>query len=69
MQTAYKDLNIQLLPSKILQELNQNSKMISHFSHISESFSTKVISQDSFLQGSNLNYNEGFSTLLNQIFS
>jgi hypothetical protein len=68
MQTAYRDLNIQLLPNKILQELNQDSKILSQISHISESFSANVVCQDSFVKWSSFNYKEGLSTLLNQSF-
>lgn len=44
MQKAYKDLDIQLLPNVISQELNQNSNLLSQLNEVSNSLSTIILS-------------------------
>jgi hypothetical protein len=44
MQTAYKDLDIQLLPNGIIQELSQKSNLLTHVNTLTESFSTNLVS-------------------------
>jgi hypothetical protein len=48
MQTAYKDLNLQLLPDKIIQELSQNIEIIDQKQNVTEYLSTELISQTTF---------------------
>ena len=44
MQKAYKDLDIQLLPNGILQELSQKSNLLTQLNTLTESFSTNLVS-------------------------
>ena len=48
MQTAYKDLNLQLLPDKITQELSQNIEVIDQKQNITEYLSTELVSKTTF---------------------
>lgn len=48
MQTAYKDLNLQLLPDKISQELSQNVEIIDQTQNLTESLSTELLSKTIF---------------------
>jgi hypothetical protein len=44
MQTAYKDLDIQLLPNGIIQELSQKNNLLTQLNTLTESFSTNLVS-------------------------
>jgi hypothetical protein len=44
MQTAYKDLDLQLLPNGILQEVSQKSNLLTQLNTLTESFSTNLVS-------------------------
>lgn len=46
MQTAYKDLDLQLLPDKIIQELTQKANMTSQTNNINEYLSTELLSKE-----------------------
>ena len=48
MQTAYKDLNLQLLPDKITQELSQNVELTDQAQNLTEYLSTELISKLTF---------------------
>ena len=50
MQTAYKDLNLQLLPNRIIQELIQKTELISQTNILTESGSTELLSKHSLFQ-------------------
>jgi hypothetical protein len=43
MQNAYKDINIQLLPNTIIQELSQKTNLVSQLSEFSQSLSTSTL--------------------------
>ena len=49
METAYKDLDLQLLPERIFQELNQKIDLANQIQNFSESFSTEILSKGSLL--------------------
>jgi hypothetical protein len=49
MQTAYKDLDLQLLPDRIIQELSQKSDLVSQVRNWNQSFSTELLSNQSLL--------------------
>jgi hypothetical protein len=44
MQTAYKDIEIQLLPTKVIQGLSQKSNLVNQISDFNESLSTNLLS-------------------------
>ncbi len=46
MKTAYKDLDLQLLPDSIIQELSQNKDVVSQITANSQSFPTELLSAD-----------------------
>lgn len=46
MQTAYKDLDLQLLPDKITQELTQKANPTSQMNNINEYLSTELLSKE-----------------------
>ena len=48
MQKAYKDLDIQLLPNNIVEELNQKGELVSQINNLPESFSTELLSNENF---------------------
>ena len=48
MQTAYKDLNLQLLPDKITQELSQNVEVTDQTQNLTEYLSTELVSKITF---------------------
>ncbi len=48
MQTAYKDLDLQVLPDKIIQELSQRVQLMSETKHLTEYLSTELLSKGSF---------------------
>ncbi len=48
MQTAYKDLNLQLLPDKITQELSQNVEITDQTQNLTEYLSTELVSKITF---------------------
>ena len=50
MQTAYKDLNLQLLPNRIIQELAQKTELISQTNILTESGPTELLSKHSLFQ-------------------
>lgn len=45
MQTAYKDLNLQLLPDKITQEFSQNVELTNQKQNLTEYLSTELVSK------------------------
>ena len=50
MQTAYRDLDIQLLPNIVIQELNKKNNLVSQLSDLHESLSTTILSQSDIVQ-------------------
>lgn len=66
MQTAYKDLDLQLLPDRIIQELSQKSELISEANPLNYSFSTELLSNENLLSTDGLtNY---ITTIFESIF-
>ena len=65
MQTAYKDLDIQLLPNNIIQEFSQKAESISQISNFNQSLTTELLSNETLVQSNSftLNLNETFQTL------
>ena len=45
MQTAYKDLDLQVLPDQIIQELNQQVLSMNKTNNLTEYFSTELLSK------------------------
>ena len=71
MQKAYKDLNIQFLPNRIIQELNQqklkvdlpqlHNSFIAKSSYITDNISTEILSKDNLIHLPSINsMNEHF---------
>ena len=52
MQTAYKDLNLQLLPNKIIQEVTQKAELMSQMQLdlLNDSSSTELLAKQNLLQ-------------------
>ena len=50
MQKAYKDLDIQFLPDKIVQELNQQSALVTQQNNITDSLPTEILSTENLFQ-------------------
>jgi hypothetical protein len=48
MRNAYKDLNLQLLPDKITQELSQNVELKDQTQNLTEYVSTELVSKITF---------------------
>ena len=67
MQTAYKDLNLQLLPDKIIQELNQNVEVIDQTQNLTEYLSTELVSKITFYDFDlwRTSFENSFHTILN----
>jgi hypothetical protein len=66
MQTAYKDLDLQLLPDRIIQELSQKSDLISQANSFNDSFSTELLSNTNLLLRDGMN--DYLTTLFDSIF-
>jgi hypothetical protein len=67
MQTAYKDLDLQLLPDKILQELSQKVELANPTKNLTEYLSTELLSKTT-LYDFNLSINsfvDNFNNILN----
>jgi hypothetical protein len=62
MQTAYKDLDLQLLPDRIIQELSQKGELISEANLLNDSFSTELLANESLLP------REGMADYITTIF-
>src|SRR5210317_25207 len=64
MQKAYKDLDIQFLPDKVIQQLNQQKlqadlpqaydSLINQSNFIGDHISTEILSKNDFIQGQEL---------------
>ena len=70
MEKAYKNLDIQFLPDNIITQLNQekfaaelSSVSNSFMSHLSNSISTEILSQNNFIQADMFSVNEQFQNL------
>ena len=70
MQKAYKDLDIQLLPNNVIQELNEKTESISQVNSITESFSTELLSKDILIQSNEVicDLSQSFQTSLTDFF-
>ena len=70
MQNAYRDLDIQLLPNVVIQELNKKNNLISQLADLNESLSTNVLSQNDLVQSlpSIIHANENLQTFFNNFF-
>lgn len=70
MQSAYKDLDLQLLPNGIIQELNQKTNLVSQLNDLKESFSTTLLSNQSSFNDFNLafSFNENMYEFWNKFF-
>ena len=68
MQTAYKDLDLQLLPDRIIQELSQKSDLVSQVSINSwnHSFSSELLSNESLLPREGMIHS--FTTFVDSFF-
>lgn len=66
MQTAYKDLDLQLLPDRIIQELSQRGELISEANPSNYSFSTELLSNENFLPTDGLT--DYLTTIFDSIF-
>ena len=66
MQTAYKDLDLQLLPDRIIQELSQKSDLVSQVNSWNNSFSTELLSNESLVPSDAMI--DSFTTLMNSFF-
>jgi hypothetical protein len=67
MQTAYKDLNLQLLPDKITQELSQNVEVTDQTQNLTEYLSTELVSKITFYDFDlwRTSFENSFHTILN----
>ncbi len=70
MQTAYKDLDIQFLPSSVIQELSQKGDLVSQTKDSNQYLSTEILSNESLLQSNEfINYiSDNFHTFLSNLF-
>jgi len=70
MQTAYKDLDIQLLPNIIIQQLTKQNNLVTQLSDLNEHLSTNILSQSDILQSfpSLFHTNENLYTFFNTFF-
>jgi hypothetical protein len=66
MQTAYKDLDLQLLPDRIIQELSQKSDLVSQATSWNSSFSTELLSNESLFPRDGMIHS--LKTILDSIF-
>jgi hypothetical protein len=66
MQTAYKDLDLQLLPDRIIQELSQKGELISEANPLNYSFSTELLSNENFFPTDGLT--DYVTTIFDSIF-
>lgn len=66
MQTAYKDLDLQLLPDRIIQELSQKSDLVSQANNWNPSFSSELLSTESLLPRDGMIHS--FTTILDSFF-
>ena len=69
MQTAYKDLEIQLLPTSILQDSIQKSNLVSQLTTVPQFLSTIVVSKEKLFQyyDFNFQFQEGFDNLFHHL--
>ena len=65
MQKAYKDLDIQFLPDKIVQQLNQQSNLLTQQKNIHDYISTEILSKENLFQSNLLINHRNF---INQDF-
>jgi hypothetical protein len=66
MQTAYKDLDLQLLPDRIIQELSKKSDLVSQATNWNPSFSSELLSTESLLPRDGMIHS--FTTILDSFF-
>ena len=60
MKTAYKDLDIQFLPTSIIQELNQKADLVSQTNNINAYLSTEILSKENLVESTEfINYING----------